>query len=135
MESGLDAGIDEELGRDRLDHGLTRLEVVVADECLVALGELDAAGHKGVLGRAVDVRCVLEDAGHSEDGRGGDVGVGLLDGLEKVVSRVVDARNDVGAALRVSGPDDDDWDEVLVVLGDVVLSRLAMTVPSVRLVR
>jgi len=61
--------------------------------------------------------------------------VGLLDGLEKVVSRVVDARNDVGAALRVSGPDDDDWDEVLVVLGDVVLSRLAMTVPSVRLVR
>jgi hypothetical protein len=50
----LDSSVDEELGEDRLDLGLTRLEVVSGDEGLVVLGKVDAAGDEGVLRCSVD---------------------------------------------------------------------------------
>lgn len=104
----LDAGIDEEVDKGRFHLGLARLEVVAADEGLVLLGELDGAGDKRVLGRAVDEGRLLEDAGNSEDGRGGDLLVAGLDGLEQVLGRVVDALEEVGEALRVGSPLDND---------------------------
>jgi hypothetical protein len=104
----LDPGVDEELGEDRLDLCLTRLEVVAADERLVLLGQLDAAGDKRVLGRTVDERDALEDRGNGKDGRGGDLVVGRFHRGEKVLGGVVDARNNVGVAFSVGRPENDE---------------------------
>lgn len=112
----LDTCIDEELGEHRLDLGLTSFEVVTADESLVLLGKLDAAGNEGVLRSTVDVRGVLEDAGDGEDGRGRDLGVVPLNSLEEVVGRVVDAGEDLRVSLGVGSPDDNDLVEVVLAL-------------------
>jgi hypothetical protein len=79
----------------------------------VLLGERDGAGDKGVLRGAVDEGGALEDAGDGEDGRGRDLGVAVADGLEEVGGRVVDAGDDVGVALGVGGPEDDDLVEIV----------------------
>ena len=50
----LETRVDEEVDESRLHLSLAGLEVVAADETLVLLGEVDAAGDKGVLRRAVD---------------------------------------------------------------------------------
>lgn len=64
----LDTGIDKKFGEDRLDFGLTRLEIVTADKGLVPLSKLDASRHKGVLGRSVDEGDAFQDTGHSKNG-------------------------------------------------------------------
>lgn len=46
----LDTGIDQELGKDGLELGLARLEVITSNVGALSLGKLDAAGNKGVLG-------------------------------------------------------------------------------------
>jgi hypothetical protein len=78
---GFDTGVDEELGDNRLELGLTRLEVVTANEGLVSFGELDASGDECVGGGAVDVRAAFEDRGDREQGRGRDFFVRGLDGI------------------------------------------------------
>jgi hypothetical protein len=104
----LDTGVDEELGEDRLDLCLTRLEVVAADERLVLLGELDAAGDKRVLRRAVDERDALEDRGNGKDRRGGDLVVRRFHRGEEVLGSVVDARDDFGVTFSVGRPENDE---------------------------
>lgn len=104
----LDARVDEEVDEGGFHLGLAGFEVVAADEGAVAGGEVDGAGDECVLRRPVDEGRRFEDAGYGEDGRGGDLFVPLLDGLEEVVCRVVDAGDDVGVALRVRGPLHDD---------------------------
>jgi len=104
----LDTGGDEEVDEGGLHLGLAGLEVVAADEGGVARGEVDAAGDEGVLGGAVDEGDVFEDGGDGEDGGGGDLFVASLDGGEEVVGRVVDAGDEVGEALGVCGPEDND---------------------------
>lgn len=121
----LDAALDEELGQARLDLGLTALEVVATNVGLVLLGELDAAGDKGVLGGAVDVRHAFEDGRHGEQGRGRHFGVAVPDGLFQVGGRVVDAGDELRVALGVGGPEDDDRVEpVLGLEGPDVVAEL-----------
>ena len=110
----LDAGVDEELDQRGLHLGLARLEVVAADEGIVPLGEIDDTGDEGVLGRAVDERRTLEDAGDGEDGRRSHLGVAVVDGSQDVVGRVVDALDEVGIAFGVGGPLDDDLVQVVL---------------------
>lgn len=112
----LDASVDEKVNESRLHFGLARLEVITANEGVVLLGELDGTGNKSVLGRAVDEGSALEDTGNSENGGGRNLLVTLLDGLEQVVGRVVDARDKVGVALRVGGPHDNDLVEAVLLL-------------------
>lgn len=121
----LDAGVDEEVDEGRLHFGLARLEVVAANEGAVLLGELDGAGDKRVLGRAVDKGRLLEDAGNSEDGRGGNLLVAGLNGLEQVLGRVVDALEEVGETLRVGSPLDNDLVQAVVGL-EVAVFLLAL---------
>ncbi len=123
---GLDAGVDEVLGEDGLDLGLTALEVVTGDVDVLTLGELDDTGEESVLGRTVDEGGVLEDAGDGEDVGRGDLALAVLDGLEDVVGSVVDAGDDVGVALGVGGPENNHLVETVLslevadVLADVV---------------
>lgn len=126
----LDTGVDQELGEDGLELGLTRLQVITADEGLVTLGELNASRNESVLGTTVDERLTLEDGRNSEEGRRGDLGVRLLDGAEEGIGGVVDAGNDVAVTLGVGGPENDDAVQVVVLLEladvgtDVVEMRL-----------
>lgn len=57
----LDTSVDEEFRDDTLELGLTRFEVVSANECLVTFSELDASRHECVLRRAVDEWASFED--------------------------------------------------------------------------
>ena len=63
----LDTGIDEELGENRLEFRLSRLQVVTTDERLVALGKLDRTRNKGVLGGTIDERLAFEDGRNREE--------------------------------------------------------------------
>lgn len=109
----LDARSDQELGEDALDLGLAALEVVTGDERAPLLGEPDDSGDERVLGSTVDEGGVLEDGCDGEEGRGGNLGVGLINRLEKVGGRVVDARKKGRVALGVGGPEDDNSLEVV----------------------
>jgi len=100
----LDTGINEEFGQDGFDFGLTRLEIVSANESLVLLGKLDSTWDKGVLRSAVDVSTTFKDGSHGEDGRGRDFLMGGLDGCEEVLGSIVDTRDDLGVSLGVGGP-------------------------------
>ena len=64
---GLDAGVDEELGEDRLELRLPTLEVVATDERPVLLSERNAPRHERVLWRAVDEWHALEDRRDREE--------------------------------------------------------------------
>jgi hypothetical protein len=104
-----DAGADHKVDEGGLHLGLAGLEVVAADEGFVLLGQLDAAGDEGVLGGAVDEGGVFEDAGDGEDGAGRDFFVAGFDGFHQVGGGVVDAGDEIGVALGVGGPEDDDF--------------------------
>lgn len=119
----LDSGIDEEVDKGRLHLSLARLEVITTNECIVLLSQLDSARHEGVLRRAVDEGGSLKNTGNSKDGGGGDFLMSLLNGLEEIVSSVIDTRNDVGISLRVGSPHNNDL--VQVVLGLEVANILA----------
>lgn len=112
----LDTSIDEEIDEGRLHLGLSGLEVVATNEGVVPLGELNGTRNKGVLGRAVDEGGLLKDTSHREDGRRRYLLVTLLNGLEKVVSSVIDTLDEVGISLGVGGPHDDDLVEPILSL-------------------
>lgn len=112
----LDTGVDQELGENTLDLGLTRLEVITTDERLVLFGELDAAGNKSVLWGTIDERRTFEDTGNGEQGRRGHLVVGRLDCLEQVLGSVVDTWKDLGVSLSVGGPEDDQVVEIILRL-------------------
>jgi hypothetical protein len=74
----------------------------------MALGKLNGTGDEGVLWGAVDEGASLQYAGNCKDSRGRDFGVALVDSFDEVVSRVVDTLDDVGVALRIGGPQNND---------------------------
>mmetsp|Transcript_16408 Transcript_16408/g.39050 ORF Transcript_16408/g.39050 Transcript_16408/m.39050 type:complete len:306 (+) Transcript_16408:675-1592(+) len=122
----LEAGVDQIVHKHTLDLGLARLEVVSGDLDLVALGHVDDARNKSVLGGAVDVGAALEDGGDGEDVRRSDLLMGIADGLQDVVGGVVHARDDLAEALGVRAPHDNDLVdarsllEVADVLADLI---------------
>eukprot|EP00053_Salpingoeca_punica_P013417 m.121411 g.121411 ORF g.121411 m.121411 type:complete len:543 (-) comp16203_c1_seq1:553-2181(-) len=112
----LDAGVDEKVHQHRLHLRLAALEVVASNVDALALGQLNEAGHARVLRGAIDEGRALEDASDGIDGRGRDLLVRGLDGGEQVVGRVVDARHNVGKALRVGRPQHNDLVHLLGLL-------------------
>lgn len=102
--SELDAGVDHEVDQGRLHLGLTGFEVVTPNECTVLLCELNRSWDKGILRRAIDERSILKDTSYCEDGRWGDLFMALLNGLEQVVSGVIDTIDEVGVTFCVSSP-------------------------------
>jgi hypothetical protein len=100
----LDTGVDQEVDQGGLHLSLTRLEVVTTNESIVLLGKLDSTRNEGVLGRAVDEGDTFQDTGNGKDGGGRNLLMAILDSLEQVVRSVVDAVQDVGEALGVGGP-------------------------------
>ena len=109
----LNTGVDQEVNKGRLHLGLARLEVVTANERVVLLSKLDGAWNEGVLWGTVDEWSILEDGSNSEHGGWGDLLVARLDGLEQVLSGVVDALDDVGITLGVGSPLDNNLVEVV----------------------
>lgn len=102
----LDTSVDQEVNESRLHLGLARLEVITANESTTLLGQLKGTRDKGVLGRAVDERSVLENRGHSKHGGRSNLQMTGLDGVYQVVGSVVDTGNDVGVPLSVGSPHD-----------------------------
>jgi hypothetical protein len=85
----LDTSVDEELGKDGLELGLTRLEIITTNEGVMTLSELNGSWNKGVLGSTVGKRLAFQDGRNGEEGGGGDLGVGGFDGSKEVVRSVV----------------------------------------------
>ena len=112
----LDTGIDEEVDQSRLHLGLARLEVIATNVGVVLLSKFNGTRNKGVLGRAIDERGVLQDTGDGKDRGGRNLLVALFDGLEQVVSSVVDAGNQVGVALGVGSPHDNNLIKAILLL-------------------
>ena len=65
--SELDTSADQEIDQCRLHLGLTRLEVITANEGVVLLSKLNATWDKSVLGRSVDEGGLFENTSNSED--------------------------------------------------------------------
>lgn len=112
----LDTRVNEELGEDRLQLRLARLEIVTADEGLLLLRELDNTRNEGVLRSAVDEGHALKNGCDCEDGRGRYLGVRSLDGREQVVRGIIDTRDDVAVALGVRRPEHDDLIKAVLLL-------------------
>lgn len=125
----LDTSIDQKLCQNRLDLGLTRLEVVTTDERVMLLSKLDTTGNESVLGRTVDERDAFKDRGDGKDGRGGNFVVRLVDRLEERLGGIVDSGDDVGVSLSVGGPEHNDAVELVVSLerSNVVSNVLEMS--------
>lgn len=90
-----DPSIDEKLGEDGLELGLSGLQVVTSNEGLVALSKLDSSRDECVLRSTIDERLSFENGSYSEKSRGGDFGMGRLDRSEQVICGVVDTRDEV----------------------------------------
>lgn len=112
----LDTGIDKEIHQGGLHLGLARLEVIATNVGIVLLSKLNSTRNKGVLRRAIDKRCALQDTGNSKDGGRRDLLVTLLNSLEKVIGSVVDTINEVGESLSVGGPQNNHLVKVVVGL-------------------
>lgn len=106
---------DEEVNHDRLHLGLTTLEVVSSDGDVVVNGEVDNSGHERVLWASVDVRASFEDTGNSEHARGRDFVFSSLESGHEVLLGVIESGDDVAEAFSVSGPDDDDLVDVVLL--------------------
>lgn len=105
----LDACVDEEVNECGLHLSLAGFEVIAANEGIVLRGKLDSSGNEGVLWRAVNEGGALQDTGDGEDSGRGDFLMTVLDGIDEVVSSVVDTFDDVGIALSIGSPLDDDF--------------------------
>ena len=130
----LDTSVDEEVNEGRLHLGLARLEVVTTDVGIVLLGELNGTRNKGVLGRTVDERGLLQDRCNSKNGGRRNLLVTLIDSLQKVIGGIVDTRNDIGVTLSVGGPHDDDLVKtvLLLELADIITDVLNVGSGSLR---
>lgn len=80
--SELDTSVDQEVNESRFHLGLARLEVITTNESALFLCKVNCTGNKGVLGRTVNERGILQDASHCENGGWGDLLVARLDGIE-----------------------------------------------------
>lgn len=119
----LDPGIDHEIYKGRFHLCLTRLEVISADESMMLLGKLNGTWNKGILRRPIDERGVFQDTRNSEDGRRRHLLVTRLYGFHQVLRSVVNAFNDIGKALGVGSPLNNDFVECVSFL-EVTVQRL-----------
>jgi hypothetical protein len=106
--SKLDTSTDHEVDESGLHLGLARLEVITTNEGIMLLGKFDATRDEGVLGRSVDERDILKNAGNSKDSGWCNLFVTVLNGLHEIIGGVIDAGNKFSEALSVGGPLDDD---------------------------
>jgi hypothetical protein len=122
----LDTSADQEVHEGRLHLGLTRFEVVTANEGIVLLRKVNASWDEGVLGRTVDERNALKDGCDSKDGRWSNLLVALLNGLHEVLRGVIDAGQDLSEAFSVSSPLNDNL--LQSILGLEVAKRILVMV-------
>jgi len=68
----LDACVHQELGQDRLELGLTGLEIITSNEGFLALSKGDNSRNESVLWSTVDERLAFQNGSDGEKSRGGD---------------------------------------------------------------
>lgn len=112
----LDACIDEEVNKSRLHLRLAGFEVITTNEGVVLLSKLNGTRDEGILRRAVDERNILQNTGNGEHGRGSHFLVAILDSLQEIVGSVVNAGQDIGKALGIGSPLNDDLVETVCSL-------------------
>lgn len=117
----LDTSVDQKVNKGRLHLSLARLEVITTNECSVLLSHLDDTRNKGVLRRSVDERSILKDGGNGKYSGWRHLLMTFLDGLNNVVGGVVDARQEVGIAFSVGGPEDN---HLVKGIGSLEFTRL-----------
>ena len=104
----LDTSIDQKLRQHTLHFGLATFEIISPNERLVLLGQLNTTGHKRILGRTIDERRTLQNGRDGKDGRRGHFIVAVLDGRQEVVGGIVHPGENLGVALGIGRPKDDD---------------------------
>ena len=109
----LDASVHQELGEDRLELGLTGLEVVTTDEGTVALRQFDDTRNEGVLWGSINEGLALEDSGHGEEGRRGNLGMRVLDRVQEVIGGVIHTRENIAVPLGVGRPEDNNTVQII----------------------
>jgi len=112
----LDTSIDEELGKDGLELGLTKLKIITTNEGVMTLSELDSSWNKGVLGSTVDESLAFQDGRNSNERGWEDLGVGAVAGSEEVVRSVVDNGDGVAVMLSIGGPENDNSIKLIIPL-------------------
>ena len=121
----LDTSIDEKVNESRLHLRLARLEIISANEGVALFGELNSSWYERILWRSVDERSVLQDAGNGKDSGRRNFLMAFFDGLEQILSSIVDSRKDVSESFRVGSPEDNDLIEAIVLLEipDLLLAK------------
>jgi len=114
--SELDTSADQEIDQSRLHLGLTRLEIITANESIVLLGKLDGTRDKGVLRGTIDERNAFKDTSHGKDSGWSDFLVTILNRLQEILSSVIDARDELSEALCVGSPLNNDLLQVVRLL-------------------
>jgi hypothetical protein len=112
----LDTSVDQEIDKSRLHLGLTRLEVVTANECTMLLSKLNGTWDEGVLWRTVDEWYAFKDGSNGEDGGWCNLLVTLLNCLQQVLGSIVDTIDEIGETLGVGSPLNNDLIKVVVGL-------------------
>jgi hypothetical protein len=110
---GLEATTNNNVDEGSLKLGLTSLEVITNNESVVSDSQFDDTINQGVLRATVDEGDTFEGAGSGIDDRGRDFGVAIFDGLQEVVSSVVDTDLNLAVSFSVTGPHDDDFVELV----------------------
>jgi len=83
---------------------LTSLEVITTNKNLVADGKFNNTRDEGVLGASVDESGTFKDGGNSEDLGLRDFFSTVFDGVEEIVSRVIEAFSNVTETFSVGAP-------------------------------
>jgi hypothetical protein len=91
----LDTSIDQKVNNSRLELGLTRLEIVTTNVGALTFSEFHHTGNKGVLRRTIDESNMFLDTRKSKHRGRRNFIVGSLDSSQDVISRVIDAFNDL----------------------------------------
>ena len=113
---GLNTRGDQPIDQNRLELGLTSLEVITTDGDVAAESHVQHTRDEGVLGRTVDVGAVLEDGSDGKEKRRGDLVLLTLDGGHQVLFGVVDASQNVREPLCVGRPQDNNLIDVVLLL-------------------
>ena len=120
--------LDQELCENALDLGLTGFEIIAPNERLILLGEVDTSRHKCILRSTVDERDSFKNTTDCEDRRRSNFRMIGFHTLEKVFSRIVDTRNDLGIPFRISGPNNDNFIQIMFCFErlDIIANMLDM---------
>lgn len=70
--------------------------------------KFDYAWNEGILRRSIDEGNILEDGGYSEDSRRRNLLMSSFDGSDQIIRSIVYAIDEIGIALRVGCPQDND---------------------------